>query len=33
MRHPVFLGLRTDKPAVEVVREVPKPSQAAKPKR
>jgi bifunctional non-homologous end joining protein LigD len=25
MRHPVFLGLRTDKPASQVVREVPKP--------
>ncbi len=24
MRHPVFLGLRTDKPASEVIREVPK---------
>ena len=32
MRHPVFLGLRTDKPAAEVVREKPKPLKAAKPK-
>jgi hypothetical protein len=24
MRHPVFLGLRTDKKAEEVIREVPK---------
>ncbi len=32
MRHPVFLGLRTDKPASQVVREVPKPLLAAKPK-
>jgi bifunctional non-homologous end joining protein LigD len=32
MRHPVFLGLRTDKPATNVIREVPKPIKAAKPK-
>jgi bifunctional non-homologous end joining protein LigD len=25
MRHPVFLGLRTDKKATDVVKEVPKP--------
>jgi len=25
MRHPVFLGLRTDKKATDVVREIPKP--------
>jgi hypothetical protein len=25
MRHPVYLGLRTDKPATQVVREVAKP--------
>ena len=31
MRHPVFLGLRTDKPATEVTREMPKPLSAAKP--
>ncbi|HYH70042.1 MAG TPA: DNA ligase, partial [Methyloceanibacter sp.] len=30
MRHPVFLGLRTDKKAVDVVRELPTP---IKPKR
>jgi bifunctional non-homologous end joining protein LigD len=30
MRHPVFLGLRTDKKATEVAREVPKPLSAAK---
>ena len=30
MRHPVFLGLRTDKKATDVVREVPKPLRAAK---
>jgi bifunctional non-homologous end joining protein LigD len=30
MRHPVFLGLRTDKPANEVVREVAKPLRAVK---
>ena len=30
MRHPVFLGLRTDKPASEVVREVAKPLRAVK---
>ncbi|MGH6736161.1 MAG: non-homologous end-joining DNA ligase [Methyloceanibacter sp.] len=29
MRHPVFLGLRTDKPATQVVREVPKPIKRA----
>lgn len=28
MRHPVFLGLRTDKKAAEVTREMPKPSEA-----
>jgi bifunctional non-homologous end joining protein LigD len=32
MRHPVFLGLRTDKPASRVMREVPKPLKSAKPK-
>ncbi|HEX2447799.1 MAG TPA: non-homologous end-joining DNA ligase [Methyloceanibacter sp.] len=32
MRHPVFLGLRTDKPATEVTRELPKPLSEAKPK-
>ena len=32
MRHPVFLGLRTDKPATEVTREMPKPLSEAKPK-
>ena len=31
MRHPVFLGLRTDKPAIEVTRETPKPLSEAKP--
>jgi bifunctional non-homologous end joining protein LigD len=31
MRHPVFLGLRTDKPATEVIREKPKPLSEAKP--
>jgi bifunctional non-homologous end joining protein LigD len=31
MRHPVFLGLRTDKPATEVTRELPKPLREAKP--
>jgi bifunctional non-homologous end joining protein LigD len=31
MRHPVFLGLRTDKKAGEVVREKPKPLREAKP--
>jgi len=31
MRHPVFLGLRTDKPATEVTREMPKPLREAKP--
>jgi bifunctional non-homologous end joining protein LigD len=30
MRHPVFLGLRTDKPATEVIREKPKPLSEAK---
>jgi bifunctional non-homologous end joining protein LigD len=30
MRHPVFLGLRTDKPATEVTRETPKPLREAK---
>lgn len=30
MRHPVFLGLRTDKPATEVIREVPKSAKALK---
>jgi bifunctional non-homologous end joining protein LigD len=30
MRHPVFLGLRTDKKATEVVREVPRPLREAK---
>lgn len=29
MRHPVFLGLRTDKPATEVTRETPKPLREA----
>jgi bifunctional non-homologous end joining protein LigD len=33
MRHPVFLGLRTDKPASEVTRETPKPLSEAKPGR
>jgi bifunctional non-homologous end joining protein LigD len=31
MRHPVFLGLRTDKQATEVTRETPKPLRPAKP--
>jgi len=31
MRHPVYLGLRTDKPATEVIRETPKPLREAKP--
>ncbi len=31
MRHPVFLGLRTDKKAVDVTRELPKPLGEAKP--
>jgi bifunctional non-homologous end joining protein LigD len=31
MRHPVFLGLRTDKKATEVTREMPKPLREAKP--
>jgi bifunctional non-homologous end joining protein LigD len=31
MRHPVFLGLRTDKPATDVTRETPKPLREAKP--
>jgi bifunctional non-homologous end joining protein LigD len=31
MRHPVFLGLRTDKPATEVIREKPKSLRGAKP--
>ena len=31
MRHPVFLGLRTDKKATDVVREKPKPLSEAKP--
>jgi bifunctional non-homologous end joining protein LigD len=30
MRHPVFLGLRTDKKATEVIRETPKPLREAK---
>lgn len=33
MRHPVFLGLRTDKKATEVTREMPKPLSEAKPRR
>jgi bifunctional non-homologous end joining protein LigD len=33
MRHPVYLGLRTDKPATEVIRERPKPLREAKPPR
>jgi bifunctional non-homologous end joining protein LigD len=33
MRHPVFLGLRTDKPATEVIREKPKPLSKATPAR
>lgn len=33
MRHPVFLGLRSDKPATEVIREKPKPLSKAKPAR
>jgi bifunctional non-homologous end joining protein LigD len=32
MRHPVFLGLRTDKPATQVTREMPRPLREAKPK-
>jgi bifunctional non-homologous end joining protein LigD len=32
MRHPVFLGLRTDKKATDVVREMPKPLSEAKPR-
>jgi bifunctional non-homologous end joining protein LigD len=32
MRHPVFLGLRTDKKAADVVREMPKPLSEAKPR-
>jgi bifunctional non-homologous end joining protein LigD len=28
MRHPVFLGLRTDKKATDVIREIPKPGSA-----
>ena len=31
MRHPVFLGLRTDKKATDVTRELPKPLREAKP--
>ena len=31
MRHPVFLGLRTDKKAADVTRELPKPLSKAKP--
>jgi len=31
MRHPVFLGLRTDKPAAHVIRETPEPLREAKP--
>jgi bifunctional non-homologous end joining protein LigD len=30
MRHPVYLGLRTDKPATDVIREVPKSAKALK---
>jgi len=30
MRHPVFLGIRTDKKATEVTRELPKPLRFAK---
>jgi bifunctional non-homologous end joining protein LigD len=33
MRHPVFLGLRTDKAATKVTRETPKPLSQAKPGR
>jgi bifunctional non-homologous end joining protein LigD len=33
MRHPVYLGLRTDKKATEVTRELPKPLREAKPAR
>jgi bifunctional non-homologous end joining protein LigD len=33
MRHPVFLGLRTDKKATDVTREVPKPLREVKPAR
>ena len=32
MRHPVFLGLRTDKPATQVTREMPKPLSEAEPR-
>jgi hypothetical protein len=28
MRHPVFLGVRTDKKATDVIREMPKPGSA-----
>jgi bifunctional non-homologous end joining protein LigD len=31
MRHPVFLGLRTDKKATDVTRETPKPLREVKP--
>jgi len=31
MRHPVFLGLRTDKKATDVVREIPRPGREARP--
>ena len=31
MRHPVYLGLRTDKKATDVTRELPKPLREAKP--
>ena len=31
MRHPVFLGLRTDKTATQVTRETPRPLREAKP--
>lgn len=31
MRHPVYLGLRTDKPATKVIRERPKPLRETKP--
>ncbi len=33
MRHPVFLGLRTDKKATDVTRELPKPLREVKPTR
>jgi bifunctional non-homologous end joining protein LigD len=33
MRHPVYLGLRTDKKSTEVIREAPKPLREAKPSR